>query len=115
MFSITDQGNVSHIIGLNVHYNREAHTLSINQSGYIKPEQVYRGCYSKVWGGRGLDSLDASDREYQHPQATRRRYGKHQRSADYASLVGSLLWIAQGSRPDITFAVGRCAQVVANP
>ncbi|SAM86304.1 uncharacterized protein UBRO_20337 [Ustilago bromivora] len=33
----------------------------------------------------------------------------------YTSLMGSLLWIAQGSRPDITFAVGRCAQFVANP
>ncbi|CCF53331.1 hypothetical protein NDA11_003732 [Ustilago hordei] len=33
----------------------------------------------------------------------------------YASLIGSLLWIAQGSRPDIAFAVGRCARFVANP
>lgn len=35
-FSIMDQGNVSHIIGLNVDYNREAHMLSINQSRYIE-------------------------------------------------------------------------------
>ncbi|KAJ1029093.1 hypothetical protein NDA18_002721 [Ustilago nuda] len=36
MFSIIDQGNVSHIIRLNVNYNQEARMLSINQSGYIK-------------------------------------------------------------------------------
>ncbi|SPC63851.1 uncharacterized protein UHOD_11351 [Ustilago sp. UG-2017b] len=35
-FSITDQGNVSYIIGLNVHYNWEARTLLIDQSGYIE-------------------------------------------------------------------------------
>lgn len=32
----------------------------------------------------------------------------------YASLVGSLLWIAQGSRPNIAFAVGHCVQFVTN-
>ncbi|SOV08668.1 uncharacterized protein UDID_17688 [Ustilago sp. UG-2017a] len=31
-----DQGNVSHIIGMKVKYDREAHTLSIDQSRYIK-------------------------------------------------------------------------------
>ncbi|SYW81901.1 uncharacterized protein UHO2_00405 [Ustilago hordei] len=36
MFSITDQGNVSHIIGLNVNYNQEACMLSIDQSRYIE-------------------------------------------------------------------------------
>ncbi|SPC60619.1 uncharacterized protein UHOD_11139 [Ustilago sp. UG-2017b] len=35
MFSITDQGNISHNIGLNVHYDHEAHTLSIDQSRYM--------------------------------------------------------------------------------
>lgn len=32
----------------------------------------------------------------------------------YASLVGSLLWVAQGSRPNIAFAVGCCMWFVAN-
>ena len=33
----------------------------------------------------------------------------------YASLVSSLLWITQGTCPDIVFTVGRCARFVANP
>ncbi|CCF50240.1 uncharacterized protein UHO2_06259 [Ustilago hordei] len=36
IFSITDQGNVSHIIGMNVKYNCELQTLLNNQTGYIK-------------------------------------------------------------------------------
>ncbi|CCF48931.1 hypothetical protein NDA14_003089 [Ustilago hordei] len=32
----------------------------------------------------------------------------------YALLVGSLLWVAQGSRPNIAFAVGCCTQFVTN-
>ncbi|SAM82184.1 uncharacterized protein UBRO_20643 [Ustilago bromivora] len=83
VFSITDQGNVSHIIGMKVKYDREAHTLSIDQSGYIK------GTLEKF----------ASEEETKH----------------YASLVGSLLWIKQGTHPNIAFAVGRCTQFIANP
>ncbi|CCF47940.1 hypothetical protein NDA10_002284 [Ustilago hordei] len=36
VFSIMDQGNVSHIIGMNVKYDCEAQTLSIDQSRYIE-------------------------------------------------------------------------------
>ncbi|SAM84819.1 uncharacterized protein UBRO_20855 [Ustilago bromivora] len=106
---ITVQGNVSHIIGLNMHYNHEAHTLLIDQSGYIEGIIAKFGM-DKAWTAlmpatESINTLKpqegdmASTEEVQH----------------YASLVGSLLWIAQGSKPDITFAVGRCARFVVNP
>ncbi|SAM62525.1 uncharacterized protein UBRO_21031 [Ustilago bromivora] len=108
-FSITDQDDISHIIRLNVHYDREACMLLINQSGYIKGILTKFGM-DEAWAAStpatktintlGLREGDtASDEEVHH----------------YASLVGSLLWITQGSRPDITFTVGRCACFVMNP
>ncbi|KAE8217198.1 hypothetical protein CF326_g9530 [Tilletia indica] len=33
----------------------------------------------------------------------------------YAALVGCLLWLAQGTRPDIAFQVGKLARFMANP
>ncbi|SPC64206.1 uncharacterized protein UHOD_11701 [Ustilago sp. UG-2017b] len=108
-FSITDQGDVSHIIRLNVHYDREARMLSINQSGYIKGILTKFGM-DEAWAASTLatetintlgprEGDTASDEEVCH----------------YTSLVRSLLWITQGSRPDITFTVGRCAHFVTNP
>ncbi|CCF48866.1 hypothetical protein NDA11_006600 [Ustilago hordei] len=109
MFSITNQGNVSHIIRLNVHYNQEAWMLLINQSGYIEGV-IAKFRMDQAWvvmtpATESINSLkpqegdSASTKEIQQ----------------YTSLVGSLLWITQGTRPNITFAVSRCAQFVANP
>ncbi|KAJ1598439.1 hypothetical protein NDA14_000639 [Ustilago hordei] len=91
VFNITDQGNVSHIIGLNVDYDRKARTLLINQSGYIEGILMKFGM-DKAWAAltpatEAINTLGpwegdpASAEEIHH----------------YASLVGSLLWIAQGS------------------
>ena len=33
----------------------------------------------------------------------------------YQSLVGGLLWLASMTRPDISFAVGKCSRYASNP
>ncbi|SOV04272.1 uncharacterized protein UDID_17049 [Ustilago sp. UG-2017a] len=107
-FSITDQGNVSHIISLNVHYDREACTLSSNQSRYIEGVLTKFGM-DEAWAASTLATETINTlgpREGDTASTKEVRY--------YASLVGSLLWITQGSRPDIAFAVGRCARFVVN-
>ncbi|KAJ1033348.1 hypothetical protein NDA13_001340 [Ustilago tritici] len=109
VFSITNQGNVSHIIGLNVHYDQEAHTLSIDQSGYIEGVIVKFGM-DQAWTAStpATESINSlKPREGDTASTEEVQY--------YTSLIGSLLWIAQGTRPDIMFTVGRCAQFVANP
>ncbi|KAJ1040540.1 hypothetical protein NDA10_007415 [Ustilago hordei] len=109
VFSITDQGSVSHIIGLNIHYNCDTHTLSINQSRYIEGIIMKFGM-DQAWAASTpvtdmINTLkpckgdNASTKEICH----------------YMSIVGSLLWVTQGSRLDIAFAVGQCARFVANP
>lgn len=109
VFSITDQGNVSHIIGMNVEYDREAHTLSIDQGGYIEGALEKFGM-DGAWTVRppaveGINTMGPWLSGTASAEET--RY--------YASLVGSLLWIAQGTHPNIAFAVGRCTRFVANP
>ncbi|CCF51121.1 hypothetical protein NDA11_005404 [Ustilago hordei] len=102
------EGSVSHIIGLSVHYEHEKCTLSIDQSGYIEGVLEKFGM-SEAWLAstpvtEPINSLKPQEGEVASAEEV----------CHYASLVGSLLWIAQGSRPDITFAIGRCAWFVAN-
>ncbi|CCF51999.1 uncharacterized protein UHOR_17014 [Ustilago hordei] len=109
VFSITDQGNISHIIRLSVQYDRKARTLSIDQNGYIDGVLTKFGM-SEAWTAptpatETINSLSPWEANIASAEEVRH----------YVSLVGSLLWIAQGSRPDIAFAVGCCAQFVANP
>ncbi|SAM86438.1 uncharacterized protein UBRO_20981 [Ustilago bromivora] len=109
VFNITDQGSVSHIIGLNMQYSQEAHTLSNNQSRYIE------GVLAKF----GMDKVWAASTPATETINTFRPQEDDTASAEevchYTSFVGSLLWITQGSRPDITFAVGCCTCFAANP
>lgn len=36
-------------------------------------------------------------------------------SHPYCSLIGALLWLSNGTRPDITFAVNRLSSSMSNP
>ncbi|SOV04345.1 uncharacterized protein UDID_17071 [Ustilago sp. UG-2017a] len=103
VFSIMDQGNVAHIIRMNVKYDHKAQMLLIDQSGYIEGT---------------LEKFGMSDAWAVHSPATEATNAMGPWQGDmtsaeeirhYASLVGSLLWIAQGTHPDIAFAVGQCA------
>ncbi|SOV02267.1 uncharacterized protein UDID_19160 [Ustilago sp. UG-2017a] len=109
VFSITDQGNISHNIGLSVQYRHEERTLSIDQSGYIEGILVKFGM-NEAWTASMLATESINNLKPREGDAASAEEVWH-----YALLVGSLLWIAQGSRPDIAFAVGRCTRFVANP
>ena len=37
------------------------------------------------------------------------------RTMPYRELIGSLLWVANGTRPDISYAVGSLAKYTSNP
>ncbi|SAM86220.1 uncharacterized protein UBRO_21020 [Ustilago bromivora] len=100
VFSITDQGNILHIIGMNVRYDQEAHTLLINQSGYIK------GILEK-FGMNDTWTVQSPATEAINTMGPRQGVTANAKEVrHYALLVSSLLWIVQGTQPDIAFAVG---------
>ncbi|SAM63164.1 uncharacterized protein UBRO_21039 [Ustilago bromivora] len=100
VFSITDQGNISHIIGMNVKYNHKVQTLSIDQSGYIEGT-LEKFSMSDAWTvlSPAIETINVmGPRQGDIANAEEIRH--------YTSLVGSLLWIAQATHPDIAFAIG---------
>ena len=36
-------------------------------------------------------------------------------NASYREVIGCLLWISMGTRPDITYAVNQCARYSSDP
>ncbi|SAM82775.1 uncharacterized protein UBRO_04965 [Ustilago bromivora] len=86
VFCITDQGSVLHIISMNIKYDHEAHTLSIDQSRCIK-EILEKFSMSDVWT---VHSPATEVINTMGPCQEDKASAKEIRL--YASLVGSCKW-----------------------
>jgi hypothetical protein len=108
-YEMTDLGEIQSYLGMRISRDRSRKRLEIDQSGYIKDV---------------LDRFGMADAN-PHPtplpagaDAHLVKFSTQAASADikhYQSLIGSLLYVQIGTRPDISFAVSRLAQYAANP
>ena len=96
-FQLKTLGNVRYILGLEVDYKKSKKQLKINQSACIaklveKYNQVDpKPAYNPSVEGQNMVKCEEKDPKMEH--------------RPYRSLVGSLLYVATGTRPDIAFAV----------
>jgi len=115
-FQMKDLGSIGWYLGMHITRDRAERTLWINQSTYIK---------------RAIELLGMSDcsptktpmhhrcqlkknvywkfKEWVEYQATPEEIG------GYQSIIGTLMWVACQTRPDIAYAVGKCSRYSANP
>ncbi len=107
-FSITDGGEADLLLGFSL-VRSEGKMTAMHQAAYINAV---------------LSKFDINDppRKATRPtlldEPLRKWTGGTASAADikrYASMVGSLSWIAQGTRPDLSFAVGALGRHMANP
>ena len=91
-FDMKDLGNLTNLLGLKVIRDRPARILEINQEEYIK-EVLQR------FGMSDCKPVGTPAEGYLE------RCPNGEASRDYMSLVGSLLYAAMVTRPDIAFAV----------
>src|SRR5882757_4386648 len=108
-YEMTDLGEIQSYLGMRISRDRSQKRLEIDQSGYIKDV---------------LDRFGMADAN-PHPtplpagaDAHLVKFSTQAASADikhYQSLIGSLLYVQIGTRPDISFAVSRLVQYAANP
>lgn len=105
MFELTDMGKPSKIVGIEI--NQHADYIAISQTKYIK----------SILHKEGMENvnpvstpLDPNVKLEPNPEAA-----ESNRSNTYASLIGSLQYLATATRPDIAYAVNRLASYTANP
>lgn len=104
-FEISKDDRLSHCLSLQI--SRETSTnVSINQSHYID-DLVEKFLGLTV---TPVKTPTADDFKLLIPNESKTPFDK-----PYSSLVGGLLWVAQCSRPDISFAVNRLLQFLKNP
>jgi len=94
---ISAAGDVSKVLGLEVHYDYDNQTLSLSQSHYINDKVIEFGLEdARVKASPSFPPLSRPSSPHQGSQ--------------YPHLVGSLQYAASQTRPDISYSVGALAR-----
>jgi hypothetical protein len=103
-FRIKNLGPLKTILGIEIH--KEPQGFSLSQNEYIKRMCERFGLKrSKRARNPIVVGLDLTDYESSEPI----------NKTQYLSLIGSLLYISNGTRPDITYALGQLARYNQDP
>jgi Reverse transcriptase (RNA-dependent DNA polymerase) len=112
-FQMKIMGEVRYILGMEVNNDLKNHEIYMSQCKYIK--QLLND-YNKY-----------NIKVYDSPMDSRTPFSKSQcpvadsekallmHNMPSRELIGSLLWVADRTRPDISFAVGSLAKYTSNP
>ena len=108
-FEMTEIGDVSRVLGMNVTRDREERTITINQKDYtedIVQRYGMRGCNPAYTSGVGPKlSLDQPEENTLNKEGKRR----------YQSITGAAMYLALICRYDILYTVNQLARAMAKP
>jgi len=111
-FPLTDLGPIHSLLGIEVTHDRAARTISLSQSAYV--DSI-------------LSRFSLTDaKSYPTPMVPSAFYSKHDSPSSpsdiarmhkvpYRKAIGSLMYAAVATHPDITFAVSTLSQFLENP
>jgi hypothetical protein len=105
-FEVTDLGEPKKLVGIEISRDRKNKRITITQSKYIETILAKYGLQDASPVRTPLDTNIKLEPGESEPG---------NRSNNYASLIGSLMYAAVATRPDIAFAVNRLASFTANP
>jgi hypothetical protein len=111
-YSLTDLGPIHWLLGIKITRDREAHTISLSQTSYINTIlsrfslSDAKPVASPITPGTIYSKTDAPS------DATQ---AVHMKKTPYREAVGSLMYAAVATRPDITFAISTLSQFLDNP
>ena len=115
---VDDRGELQWILRMEVRRDRSARVITLSQrqyseklvDRYLPPEEVLREYDSP---------LDEETHPLTHEQCPTPGSDLHTAMAEkrvtYMSAVGALLWVAAGTRPDLTYTVSLLARFCSNP
>ena len=110
--ALTDLGPVHWLLGIKVTRDRTAHTISLSQSTFI---DTILSCFSladiKPHGSPMVPGIIYSkkDSPFSPDEAARMQH------VPYRQAIGSLMYLAVATRPDIAFAVSILSRFLDNP
>lgn len=111
-FSMKDLGPAQYILGIQIHRDIEAGTLTINQSSYV------RALVAKfnMTNSRPISTPMEVKHGLRHSQSPVDRLGRDaMRSTPYLSAVGGIMYAMTCTRPDLAYAVTTLSQFGNNP
>ncbi|KAF1318037.1 Integrase catalytic core protein, partial [Globisporangium splendens] len=111
-FKIKDLGQARFILGIEVHHDISAKTLSISQKSYI--DSVIER-FGQTNAAPSLTPIDPSAHLSKGDEAQSEADMAEMKTKPYRSLIGSLMYLACGTRPDIAVAVARLSRFLENP
>ena len=115
-YEIKSLGAPSMLLGLHLCQDRKNHSISLSQTAYIDT-LLERFCLADVNPvSTPLDpnvNLDIKDNDTNTPADENE--GKGRITEGYSALIGSLMYLAISTRPDIAFAVNKLAQFTSDP
>nr|CCA21192.1 putative polyprotein [Albugo laibachii Nc14] len=101
-FQLEDLGKVKFMLGIQVDYDREQRSMKIWQTSSInKMVEKFNQVNTKLVWNPNVQGQLLSTIEKENERMKFRRF---------RSLVGSLLYISNGTRPDIAFSVGQLSR-----
>lgn len=107
-FRMADLGPCHFYLGMTIQRNRSKKSLSLSQSPYIKKviyEAGMENC-APVSTPIAVSTLEPAPKDYKASDDDRHWFAK---------VIGSLMYIMLGTRPDIAFAISLCCRFMANP
>lgn len=111
-FEITDLGAIHWILGIRVRRDRNLRTLSLSQTSYISTivEKFFGADLKPLAMPMVPNSYLTKSQSPQSPQEV-----EIMKSKPYREAVGSLMYAATGTRPDIAYAVSIVSKFLENP
>ena len=106
-FKMKDLGQAHYCLGIEIHYNKSSGEMTLDQSGFVK----------KIL--EKTDMIDSkpinTPMEFRLAVKEKSEDEKPFDKTKYRSLIGMLLYVALGTRPDIAYSVGVLAKFSENP
>lgn len=105
-FTLEDQGNVQDFLGIRIHKDHTSKTIHMTQPGLI--ESIINDVGIKDTSNTKFTPSDSI--LYADKSNTPR-----EDNWNYRSIIGKLNFLAQNTRPDLSFAVHQCARFCTKP
>lgn len=118
VFPVEDKGELSWILHVHVQRDRKSRRLSMSQELYVKDLlSKYGGLLDGLT--RRFDSPCDASLQFSSEQCPNydsveyAQMGAHRK--DYMSLIGAYLWLANVTRPELSYIAGQLSRFVSNP